>query len=230
MNHKSSFEEAYSLILGDIVDGRLRPGEIITESDLAERYGISRTPVREALNRFQCEGLVSTTNRTKRIYSLSIDDLKEIFEIKKLIEGHLTGKAAENLTDKQAVKLRCIVDEMNKLAEKSPGDEEEGKVLLEMWLNLDRQFHELIYSVAGNRRAEQLIRKLNIQWHRLKVGLIAIEGRINTAIIEHVSIASAVIERDSHKARLAMEEHLESLERIIIKLMEAFGYANNVRN
>lgn len=227
MNHKSSFEDAYSLILEDIVNGRLKPGEVITEVELAERYGISRTPVREALNRFQCEGLVNTTNRTKRIYSLSIHDIEEIFDIKELIEGYVSEKASENITDATAEKLSRIVEGMKALSGIGPASESEEKVLLEKWLNLDRQFHELIFSIAGNHRALQNIQKLNLQWHRLKVGLMAIEGRIGKAIQEHEAIAEAILHKNPETARIITVDHLESLKELIIRLMIAFGYKNN---
>ena len=112
MKEKSSFEEAYSLILEEIINGSLKPGEVVTEVFLAEKFGLSRTPVREALNRFQCEGLICTSNRTKRIYSLSGHDIEEIFELKKLIEGNVAQKAAENITKSQAGELSVIMGEM----------------------------------------------------------------------------------------------------------------------
>jgi len=230
MNNKSTFKEAYSLILEEILNGTLRPGEVITEVDLAGRYGISRTPVREALSRFQFEGLISTSNRTKRIYSLSSYDIEEIFEMKELIEGNVAKLAAERITDKQAKDLQRVVRGMKRLSKKNPENESEEMELLDTWLDLDKQFHEIIFTAAGNKRAQQYIQLLNLQWHRLNAGLIAIEGRISKAITEHEDIADAITERNPEKARSTMVEHLESLKKVIIKLMAAFGYANNVKN
>ena len=224
---KNSFEEAYSLILEEIVNGTLKPGEIVTEVFLAEKYGISRTPVREALNRFQSEGLINTSNRTKRIYSLTGHDIEEIFEMKEVIEGNVAKKAAENLTDRQAEELIRIVDSMKGLSVISPQNESEEKKLLDDWLNLDRQFHDLIFNAAGNKRAQHYILKLNLQWHRLKVALIAIEGRIGKAILEHEAIASAILNKEPDKARDTMAEHLDDLKNVIIKLMRAFNYSTS---
>lgn len=227
MKKKSSFEEAYSMILEEIMKGSLKPGEVVTEIFLAEKYGISRTPVREALNRFQCEGLICTSNRTKRIYSLSSHDIEEIFELKKLIEGNVAQRAAENITKSQAGELSVIMGEMKKLSEVSPENETEKKQLLEKWLDLDRQFHELIFCTGGNLRSQQFIGKLNVQWHRLKIGLIAIEGRINKAIIEHQVIGKAIIDRDPENARITMSNHLENLKKVILRLMDAFNYSSS---
>jgi DNA-binding GntR family transcriptional regulator len=226
MKHKNSFEEAYSLILEEIINGSLKPGEVVTEVYLAEKYGISRTPVREALSRFQCEGLINTSNRTKRIYTLSQHDIEEIFEMKELIEGNVAKEAALKLTEMQAEELRQIIEKMNRLSQTNPENESEEEALLNNWLILDGQFHELIFASAGNRRAQQYILKLNLQWHRLKVGLIAIEGRIGKAILEHEAIATAILARDPERARSAMVEHLDDLKKVIVKLMKAFNYIN----
>lgn len=225
MKQKNSFEEAYSLILEEIISGSLKPGEVVTEVYLAEKYGISRTPVREALSRFQCEGLINTSNRTKRIYSLSIQDIEEIFELKKLIEGDITLKAAENLTVAQAKELKQIVTEMTELSEFGPENEAQEEELLQKWLDLDKKFHNILFSACGNQRAQQFIQRLNLQWHRLKIGLVAIEGRIGHAILEHREIANAVIEKNPDKAREIMIEHLENLKKVILKLMYAFNYS-----
>ena len=227
MKEKSSFEEAYSLILEEIMNGSLKPGEVVTEVFLAEKFGLSRTPVREALSRFQCEGLICTSNRTKRIYSLSGHDIEEIFELKKLIEGNVAQRAAENITKSQADELSVIMGEMKKLSKVSPENEQEEKLLLEKWLELDRQFHELIFCACGNLRSQQFIGKLNVQWHRLKIGLIAIEGRINKAIIEHQVIGNAIIDRDHENARITMSNHLENLKKVILRLMDAFNYSSS---
>ena len=224
MKHRSSFEEAYSLILEEIVNGELKPGEAITEVFLAKKYGISRTPVREALNRFQCEGLINTSNRAKRIFSLNPHDVEEIFELKKLIEGNVAEKAAGNLTEEAAAELKIIVTGMNELSEYSTKDEKDEMKLLENWLKLDRQFHEILFRIYGNRRSQQLIEKLNLQWHRLKIGLVAIEGRIGLAILEHQRIGNAILEKDPERARSTMVEHLDNLKKVLQKLMNAFKY------
>jgi DNA-binding GntR family transcriptional regulator len=116
---------------------------------------------------------------------------------------------------------------MKKLSKKSPENEQEEKQLLEKWLELDRQFHELIFCAGGNRRSQQFIGKLNVQWHRLKIGLIAIEGRINKAIIEHQVIGNAIIDKDHENARITMSNHLENLKKVILRLMDAFNYSSS---
>jgi DNA-binding GntR family transcriptional regulator len=223
MKKKKTLNDPYFLVLEDIMHGSLRPGEIVTETALAEKYGISRTPIREALYRLEIEGLINTTKRTKRIYSLTAEDIKEIFELKELIEGDVALSAAGKISDTQKEEFEKIILEMNRLREVTPKDETEAKAFLDEWLLADSKFHQLLFRIAGNKRSQQLIARLNIQWHRLKIGLAAMEGRIGYAIPEHETIARAVIEKDPEKARKEMVDHLENLKKYILKLMEIFG-------
>jgi len=227
MKKAETFDDIYSLILGQIISGTLMPGEVITESGLAQRFGQSRTPVREALNRLECEGLIITTNRTKRVVSPGKMDILEIFELKELIEGDVAYKAARNINDRQVKQLEEIIRNMNSLALKKPHNETEEKELLDQWFTLDRQFHGLLFECAGNKRTRQLIATLNLQWHRMKVGLAAMEGRVGYAINEHALIAAAVIKKDPAKARKEMVAHLENLKKVIVRLMSAFGQGGN---
>ena len=223
MKKNNLFENAYRLIVDDILNGSLKPGSVVTETYLAGKYDISRTPVREALNILECEGLIITTKRIRRIYSLTPEDITEIFELKELVEGNVAWKAAQRITDVQSRELESIVAEMKKLGKVTPAGEDEAAVYLEKWLAADRRFHSLLFTAAGNNRAQQLISKLNIQWHRLKVGIAAMEKRIGYAIPEHEAIAKAVIGKNPEKARKEIVSHLENLRKFIIKLMEIFG-------
>jgi len=223
MTVTESIDDIYYLILGQIISGALKPGEIITESGLAQRFGQSRTPVREALNRLECEGMVITKNRTRKIISLSERDILEIFQLKELIEGEVAYMAAKNITDKNVKHLEDIISQMISLSDKKPGNESDERELLDQWFKLDRLFHGLLFECAGNSRARHLISTLNLQWHRMKVGLAAMEGRVGYAIHEHAAIAAAVIKRDPVNSRKVMVEHLENLKKVIIRLMSAFG-------
>ena len=93
----------------------------------------------------------------------------------------------------------------------------------EKWLNTDRQFHAKIAEMADNQRAEQIINTLNTQWHRIKVGLSAIEGRMEKSAAEHEMIGKAIISRDSDSAEQAVKEHLSNLKNVLLKIMQAFN-------
>ena len=93
---KNTVETAYINILDNIIHRNLKPGEVVTENSLAEKYGLGRTPIREALKKLELEGLIVTENRTKKIYYLSPEDLEDIFNIKIVLESAIARWAAKN--------------------------------------------------------------------------------------------------------------------------------------
>ena len=101
----------------------------------------------------------------------------------------------------------------------------------------DRRFHDLLFKMANNRRAEQFIKNLNYQWHRLRVGLLAMEGRIQKSVNEHTGIAQAILDGKGAEAEALMKElkrllvkkgvkkeHLTNLKKMIITIMSVFHF------
>jgi len=78
VKNKNSVQDAYNRILDNIIHLDLKPGEVVTENSLAEKFGLGRTPLREALKRLEVEGLIITEGRTKKVYSLSAKDIEDI--------------------------------------------------------------------------------------------------------------------------------------------------------
>ncbi len=219
---KNSVETAYDFTLDSIVQRKFIPGEVITENLLSKRFGIGRTPIREAVKKLEIEGLIVTEKGTKRIYYLSDKDLEEIFNLKIVIEGAIAGWAAENKELELHRKLSDIIALMQNLGKDSLIIENPEEAL-KTWLNLDYQFHDVLFDMAGNKRVIQIIKTLNIQWRILKVGFTAIEGRINKAIDEHISIGNAILNNDANVAKEEMVKHLTKLKDTILKLWRTFN-------
>ena len=217
----NSRESTYKAILENIMQGKLKPGEVVTEIILSEQLGISRTPVREALKQLEIEGLIETEGRIKRVYYLSLHDIKEIFDLKIAIESDIARKAAQNTDNSLKEKLSDIIIEMNRLRELLSTDQE-ASCVLQKWLAIDEEFHSILFQLAGNQRAMQFIKRLNVQWHRIKFGIMAIEGRIEKAIIEHKAIGDAILNCDSPEAEAQMNMHLTRLKEFLMKLMKTF--------
>jgi len=217
---KNSIQTAYGLILQSILNKELKPGEVVTEMSLGEKFGLGRTPIREALNKLEMEGLIQTEIRTKRIHFLNPEDIDQIFEIKIALEGHLALNAANKIDKKQINELANIVLEMKELINSQNSLSNED--LLQDWLKLDTAFHDLIFKINGNKRSEEIIKRLNLQWHRLKIGLAVIEGRIEKAVEEHTKIAEAIISRNALMAQKNMQEHLGNLKQVLVSLMKTF--------
>jgi len=219
---KNTVETAYDCILDNIINRNLKPGEVVTENSLAEKFELGRTPIREALKKLEGEGLIVTENRTKKVYYLSPEDLEDIFNIKIVLESAIAGWAAKNTNSDLQEKLSMVMLNMKELG-KGGLIENDHEKALETWLILDIQFHDLLDEMAGNKKVFPIIKTLNIQWHRLKVGITAIEGRIQKAINEHCIIGNSVLNNDPSLAIEEMSKHLESLKEIILKMMRTFG-------
>jgi DNA-binding GntR family transcriptional regulator len=221
---RRNWERAYDEIKELILVMGIRPGEVLSENALARRLSVSRTPVREALKALEREGLVVADGSRKRSFVLTIRDIEEIFDLKIALEGKLAGWAAERATPAQRTSLERVARKMESLAVHAPPaapgrDEWHGK-----WLELDEEFHDLLFRMAGNARAEQVIRMQNSLWHRLRLGMIAIEGRIGRATGEHQRIAAAIVSGRAAEAVRLMEEHLRQLKSMLTAIMAAFHY------
>lgn len=221
---KKAWEQAYETLENLILTGRIEPGEVVTEISLSERLGIGRTPVREALKKLEQKGLIDTQNGRKRVYILSIREIDEIFDLKVCIEGGIASWAAIRGREDDFETLKKIMEEMKAFVTQRPNDENEEQKWLAHWLEIDKRLHGTLFIMAYNRKSEDIIKNLNTQWHRLKVGILTMEGRIQKAVVEHERFVQAVLNRDPRGAEEAMKEHLENLRRELIKLLKLFHY------
>jgi len=221
-NRKKAWEEAYNYVKKLILSTKLKPGEIISEQSLAEELGISRTPVREALRKLEQEGLIVSNKRRKQVFILTMKDMEEIFDIKEVLESSIARWAAEKGKDEDVEKLLKVVKDMKLIARKKLS--QNFQKFNDEWLKKDEEYHTLLFKMAGNKRAENVIRNLNHQWHRLRLGILAIEGRLEKSAKEHEKIAMAIAKRDPQAAEKAMKEHLRNLRVMILNLMEIFNY------
>jgi DNA-binding GntR family transcriptional regulator len=219
-------EKAYNKIKNMILNLELHPGQIVTESNLSQTLNISRTPIREILKDLEQEGLIITKNRKKIVYELTIKEVEEIFDMKKIIEGNIVKWAAERGKEEDFLKLKKILIEIQQVfIDKSENNY--TTELINSWIEMDKKLHSLFFKMASNNKAEEIIAKLNTQWYRLKVGILAIEGRIEKAILEHQLITKAIIEKDAELAKNLMQSHLENLKVVLINIMRIFYYSNS---
>jgi len=202
----------YDYVRGQIINLGFKPGEYITDSQIAEKLEISRTPVREAFQRLEKEGLlVNEARKGWRVYMLDLEDIYEIFELKIAIEGMLVHKAAECSDEGLRKDLAEALNDMKKAtAANDP----------EIWLQADIHLHNILFLMANNERAEKIIENLNDQWHRLRLGYVALQGRTKTSIGEHEGFVASVLAGDAEKAETQMHEHLARVRDDLIQLVE----------
>ncbi len=186
--------------------------EPLIESRLAERYGCSRTPIREALRRLESEGLISHTPRGRwEITRLSDDDLEAIFEVKLLLEPSAAALAAARATDDIRNHLVAVAHEMVKASSHQSPD---------TWLQLDGEFHSLIAQAVGNKYMSQAVANLNDRWWRIQLGVAVMSRRMGEASQEHLAIAEAIAAGDADQAGTLMREHLSLVGKSVHQAME----------
>jgi len=211
-NKNGTFQEqAYLFIKNKIVNLGFKPGEYLTDQQIAEDLDISRTPVREAFRMLEREGLlVYEARRGWKVYSLSLKDINEIFEIKLVLEGLIARKASECTDEIIRSKLEETLNMMRQAADS-------GNV--EAWVELDLDLHHLIFMMADNQRAMNYIENINDQWNRLRVGFSARTGRINRSIKEHEAMVNAILSGDGNKAEEETVKHLKLVRDELVTLL-----------
>ena len=149
LDHSTLAARAHDAIRAAIVDGRLAAGERYSVARLAERFGVSRTPVREALLVLERQGVVRfERNRGVRVLETSVHDLEEVFTLRLLLEVPATYRACALLTDDDLDALQRELDAMATLAD--DGDEN-------AFMAHDTRFHEIVLTAAGNRRLASIV-------------------------------------------------------------------------
>ena len=198
----SQGRDAYDRLLAEIRDGRLRPRDRLTETDLAQRYGISRTPVREAIRQLESDGLVTHVPRVgAAIRALDYAEINELYEMRSVLEGTAARLASRAASDVELVELRTITEEMAAAQD------------LPALLSANRQFHGLLLDAARNRFLNRAIEA--VQKTLLILGPTTMEegGRAAEAVAEHRAVLDALFAHDGSAAETAMRAHIDAAHR-----------------
>ncbi len=161
------------------------------------------------------------------MYILTINEVEDIFDLKIEIESAVAGWAAQRGSKSQFQQLDRISKQMKRLVRQRPGSEQKEPAWLNKWLTTDRKLHALLFTMAQNKRARQIIQNFNSQWHQMKLGMLALEGRIEKSAIEHEGIVREVCAQRPAQAQKQMRIHLQNLKRELVKIMKLSHYPNN---
>jgi len=196
----SKTDVLYQQVRERIVCGDIRPGAILTEAELADEYGVSKTPVREALVLLGHEGFVESMPRIGHVVAtFTVQDVLETFHLRSILEAEAAGLAAERMTEEGIAALLKNSDEEFALAERA---HEDG--FYERAYELNKEFHRLIARASGNRRLADLIERLMEDMRRM----LAFDPRF-VEPRQHMEIIEALKHRDRAEAELAMKRHME---------------------
>jgi len=204
-------QQAYDFVKARIMNLDLKPGQYITDSQIVEELNISRTPVRDALRILEHEGfLISEARRGWKVYSLSLEDIHDIFDIKVVLESMIVRRAAECDDEEKRAALRDVMDLMKQAA--AAKDDE-------AWRQADIELHDTIFSMCPNERAARIIRNLNEQWWRVRIGFLAMQGRIERSNPEHEAIVESILAGNGEEAEHLMCVHLNNVREELVRLL-----------
>ncbi|APG48064.1 GntR family transcriptional regulator [Phaeobacter porticola] len=197
LTRSTSQTDAYALILEAIDVGVYRPGDRLVESDLAERFGVSRTPIREALQRLETQSLLERDGRSLIVASLDHNQMAELYVVRRELEGLAASLAARHATEEEVRVLQemvaaddAFVDNPTELAK------------------ANRRFHEQIHLASHNRYLVQQLNLVHRTMALMATTSLAAEGRGRIAQAEHKNIVSAIERRDEEAAGRALKDHI----------------------
>lgn len=190
-------KDAYTLILEAIDTGVYRPGDRLVESELADRFGVSRTPIREALQRLETQSLLTRDGRSLIVASLDHNQLSELYVVRAELEGLAARLAARHATNEEVRVLRDMVSD-DRAFLKDPA----------ALSRANRRFHKQIHLASHNRFLVQQLDLVHRSMALMATTSLAAEGRGEDALAEHDAIVRAIETHDEDGAYRALKDHI----------------------
>ena len=195
-----------------ILKGDLKPGERLMEIKLAEKLGVSRTPIREAIRKLELEGLVVMIPRKgAAVANITEKDTKDVLEVRRTLEMFAVEVACERITPEQLEKLKTAAQEFK---------EAKGSMDLIRIAETDINFHEVIYEATHNERLVQMLNNLRENMYRYRIEYLKDPNYYDSLVGEHLKILQAIESGDKENARIYMKDHIDNQRRTVISKLK----------
>lgn len=190
----------------------LQPGQQFAEEDFAKAFGVSRTPVREAVLRLEAEGLVERLSRRGLVINqISPEEVLEIYEVRIALDALAAELASTAITPPEVAELRWINDRMHAAGEDDDYEE---------MARLNLEFHDLMARASRNSFLIRMVREVHNRVRRFSSTTFAYPARWQTAVEEHHAILSALEQGDGYTARQSAWEHMANAKKVRLKMVE----------
>jgi len=210
-NYKPLREVVFNSIRGAIISGVLKPGERLMEVQLAEKMGVSRTPIREAIRKLELEGLVVMIARKGAyVADLSIKNITDVLEVRAALEGLASGLAALRMTEEEIKDLELTA---KRFEQAMNSNDVEGII------QTDIEFHEKIFKATRNEKLLQLTNSLMEQVQRFRVMYLNKAAKSTNLIKEHYKIAEVISKRNREMAENISKIHIQNAEKDMMRLL-----------
>ena len=207
----SRVQSAYDFLLAEITSFRVRTGAPLSENRIATQLGISRTPVREALQRLEKEGLVKRTDNARfTVSQLTAQEANDACDLLIVLDTYIAKRAAERLQPEQAATLRESIEAMRRAAAGGDGA---------AWSEADLAFHRLLNHIAGNALVAEAVKETRRRVQRFWMHSPALQSRLIACSDEHVVLAEAIINKDYDAIEPAVHEHIQHMRERILDLL-----------
>jgi DNA-binding GntR family transcriptional regulator len=204
LSPRALYEEVAELLRQRIFSRELEPGSWIDELKIAEAYGISRTPLREALKVLAAEGLVTMkVRRGAYVTEVSERDLSDVYHLLSLLESDAAGVVAATASESQIKELQNLHNELEAAATPSRQD-------TERFFEINERFHMRLLEIANNRWRDQMVADLRKVMKLNRHNSLLKSGRIEESLNEHRAVMRAIVERDTALAMQRMQEHFKN--------------------
>ena len=198
---------AHDSIRDAIISGQLAAGERLSQDELARQLGVSRAPVRDAVNRLEAEGLVRTAAKGVVVAKMTPRELLELFEVRALIDSYVARRACTLLSHGDLGRLEQIVEATAQLSD--GGDVQEI-------VRAHADFHDVIYAASGNAELTRIAQSLWDRTYRYRLAGLANKSVALSSLDDHRAILEALKERDPSRAEALMSEHNQhTMDRVL---------------
>lgn len=190
-----------------ILTGELKPGERLMEIHLANRLGVSRTPIREAIRKLELEGLViMIPRRGAQVAQITEKNLQDVLEVRRALDTFAAKLACRRMTEEQKKELKKAAEDFEKAIETK-----DATVIAKA----DVKFHDIILQSTGNDRLIQLVNNLAEQVYRYRFEYVKDKTSHSKLIAEHRNIYNSIVNQDEAAAERAVETHVDNQEKSI---------------
>ncbi len=205
-------EQVVEFVKEAIIRGQLRPGQRVPEPDLALRFGVSRTPIREAFRQLETEGFLAFTPRKGAVVSpITPKDVRDFYAVKSLLEGYAARQACARFTDKEIERMDLLNRQMARCAEAED---------IRGFFDLDNQFHEVFHQACGNDKLYHLIRTLVQHYVRFRIAALSVPGRMKNSVHQHEEIVDAFRKRDAELVDRLVRANAEQGCEVLVRELE----------
>jgi DNA-binding GntR family transcriptional regulator len=216
MAAKVDSETIHAELRAEILHGSHRPGTAFKEVALADRFGVSRTPVREALGRLQQEGLLERGVRGLQVRNIDPEQLMQVYDLRILLEGQAALEAASTRTEMDLIRLEGLLERDRAIPD--PDDQTR--------LRTNIEFHSALWTAAHNPILKDLLDRLSTHQIHAPSSTLSVGARWAESLEEHAEMVRFIRDRDGAAAQEAMRRHMTEARRIRLSLFGQIGLSN----